>query len=85
MSKMYWYVQVDELLSISYNMVCSAMFLQCVLYTVYCANIMHSRKLAIVITLPSFLANTTNHYLFIYAAIRYATFYYRTISSDFLW
>ena len=35
-----------------YNMVCSALFLQCALYTVHCTHIMHSRK-------PSFVITTT--------------------------
>ena len=58
-----------------YNMVCSALFLQRALYTVHCTNIMHSRKPSFVIT-PPVLINTVNRYFVIYAAMKYATFYW---------
>ena len=58
-----------------YNMVCSALFLQRALYTVHCTNIMHSRKPSFVIT-PAVLINTVNRYFVIYAAMKFATFYW---------
>ena len=58
-----------------YNMVCSALFLQRAFY-----NIMHSRKPSFVIT-PPFLVNTVNRYFMIYAAMKYATFYW----NSFIW
>ena len=64
-----------------YNMACSALFFQRALYTVQCANIMHSRKPSFVIT-PPFLINSINRYLkkYIYPAIKYATFHW----NDFI-
>ena len=44
-------------------MVCSALFLQCALYKVHCANIMHFRKPSFVIT-PAVLVNTVTRYFF---------------------
>ena len=54
-------------------MIWSALFLQRALYTVYRANILHSRKPSFIIS-PPFLVNTVNRYLLIYAAIKYAAF-----------
>ena len=57
------------------------MFLQCALYTVHCAIIMHSREPSFVIT-PAILGNTVNPYFSIYAAIKFATSHWN-ISSDY--
>ena len=63
-----------------YNMVFRALFLQRALYTVHCRNIMHSRKPSFVIT-PPFLVNALNRYFVVYAAMKYATFYWQ----KFIW